>query len=328
MSLQSHWYRRSWLTLVLTPVAWLFCALAMLRRKAYASGVLQVRQFSAPVIVVGNITVGGSGKTPLVVWLVNELREHGYRPGIVSRGYGGRASSWPQQVRPDSDPRTVGDEPVLLAQRCACPVAVGPDRAAAVEALLAHSDCDVVISDDGLQHYAMGRTLEIAVVDGVRRLGNGQCLPAGPLREPASRLQDVDFVVTNGLPGRLEYAMKLEGGQACKLSDPARCQPLEKFKGEPVHAAAGIGYPERFFGHLRRYGLQVVEHPYADHHPYAEGELRFGDEAPVLMTEKDAVKYRRYADPQHWSVPVSAQLDSRLSERLLALLEERRPRNP
>ncbi len=326
VNLQNHWYQRSLLSFALIPVSWLFCAVVKLRRKAYASGILPVRRFDAPVIVVGNISVGGTGKTPLVIWLVALLREHGYRPGIVSRGYGGHARTWPQQVRPDSDPGTVGDEPVLLAQRCQCPVAVGPDRVAAIEALLAHSDCDVVVSDDGMQHYAMDRTIEVAVVDGTRRFGNGRCLPAGPLREPASRLQDADFVVSNGLARRLEYAMRLEGGQACMLNDPAQCRRLEAFRDGPVHGAAGIGHPERFFSHLRQHGLQVREHAFADHHPFAAGELDFDDERPVLMTEKDAVKYCRYAREKHWAVPVNAQLDPRLGQRLLELLEERHPR--
>ena len=165
-----------------------------MQRAAYAFGMLRVTRFNVPVVVVGNVTVGGTGKTPLVIWLANRLRQEGYSPGIVARGYRGAARHWPQQVRPDSDPFAVGDEAVVLARRCRCPVSVGPDRVAAVDALLQYHDCDVIISDDGLQHYALGRDVEIVVVDGVRRFGNGYCLPAGPLREPAKRVRSADFV--------------------------------------------------------------------------------------------------------------------------------------
>ena len=322
--LESHWYRKTPLTLLLLPLSWLFCAVAMLRRRAYAAGLLKVERLAVPVIVVGNISVGGTGKTPLVAWLVNWLREQGYRPGIVSRGYGGGARHWPQQVRPDSDPRMVGDEAVLLARRCRCPMAVGPDRPAAAQALLEHADCDIVVSDDGLQHYRLGRDVEIAVVDGVRRFGNGHCLPAGPLREPVSRLRSVDLVIANGTAGPREYAMRLQPAALRKLQDPEVTRPLAQFEGQRVHAVAGIGNPRRFFELLKSHGLEVIEHSFPDHHPYTAGDLRFGDgggdDLPVLMTEKDAVKCQAFAAPNHWYLPVDAQLDERVAQILLRLI--------
>lgn len=323
MNLENYWYKKHPLALLLAPLGWLYCLVAVLRRKAFLGGVLPMHQFPVPVIVVGNITVGGTGKTPLVVWLVEQLRSAGYKPGVVSRGYGGKSHSWPQQVRADSDPAMVGDEPVLLAQRCGCPVAVAPARSSAVRALIEHGGCDAIVSDDGLQHYAMGRVMELAVIDGMRRLGNGRCLPAGPLREPRRRLHDVDFVVCNGLAGRMEYAMKLTGEIACDLNDEQRTCTLQSLRGQSVHAVAGIGNPGRFFSYLRGFGIRVVEHDFPDHHDFTAADLRFEPDLPVLMTEKDAVKCRRLEVKNSWVVPVSARLDERLAPRILALLQER-----
>lgn len=324
MGIEQYWYKKSAWGLVLAPLSWLFCVAVFLRRKAYESGLLNVQRVSAPVVVVGNITVGGTGKTPLVAWIVERLSRAGWTPGIISRGYGGQARNWPQQVRPDSDPVMVGDEPVLLAQRCRCPVAVGPDRVAAARALLEHTDCDVVVSDDGLQHYALGRDIEIAVIDGVRRFGNERCLPAGPLREPKRRLADVDLVVCNGLARRLEYAMHMTGEPLRGVRDPTSIRALETLRGQSVHAVAGIGAPERFFSQLRQNGLQVVEHPFPDHHRFVAADLDFGDGQPILMTEKDAVKCARFAPDNAWCLPIVAELDERFGDRLLELLDEYR----
>ena len=321
--IDTHWYRASrWLWLLL-PVSLLFCSLVMLRQLCYRLGILKVTRFSVPLIVVGNITVGGSGKTPLVAWLVAWLRAHGYRPGIVSRGYGGKAASWPQNVTPDSDASQVGDEALLLARRCGCPMMVGPQRVAAVEQLLREHQVDVVISDDGMQHYRMGRDLEIAVLDGERRLGNGLCLPAGPLREPPARLQKVDFIVTNGRARAGEWGMTLQPGEVQSLSG-AGPRSLSDFAGHKVHAVAAIGNPERFFNTLRHVGLTIIEHPFPDHHPFEKGELDYGDSAPVIMTEKDAVKYFPYATAHHWYLPVSAILEDEFSRQLLERLERTR----
>ncbi|CDH47708.1 putative Tetraacyldisaccharide 4'-kinase [Candidatus Contendobacter odensis Run_B_J11] len=220
----------------------------------------------------------------------------------------------------DSDPRQVGDEPVLLAQRCRCPVVVGPDRVAAARALLAAYDCNVILSDDGLQHYRLRRDLEIAVVDGFRRMGNGACLPAGPLREPLSRLRKVDFVVGNGAARGNEYLMCLRGDTAISLADPYVSAALAGFRHRTIHAVAGIGDPGRFFEYLRQVRLHILEHPFPDHHVFRLEDLHFPQDMPVLMTEKDAVKCRSFAPEGCWYVPVSAQLEPAFEEDLLKRL--------
>lgn len=319
--LAHHWYNRTGLSLFLRPLSWLFRAVAGLRRVLFRAGMVRVETLPVPVVVVGNISVGGTGKTPLVIWLVQFLREAGYRPGVISRGYGGKAKHWPQQVRPDSDPYVVGDEAVVIARRAQCPMAVSPNRVEAAQALLAHHDCDIIVSDDGMQHYALGRDVEIAVIDGIRRLGNGFCLPAGPLREPASRLQQVDLVVTNGLAAEGEYRMLYHGQRLCRL-DGTQEETLESLRGQDVHGVAGIGNPERFFAQLQGQGLRVIEHAFGDHHPYARKDLDFDDELPVIMTEKDAVKYRRFATDRHWYLPIDADVQPEFGQHLLTLLEK------
>lgn len=314
------WYGSHPFGLVLAPLGWLWCVVAVLRRKAYLSGLLNMRRLGVPVIVVGNISVGGTGKTPLVLWVAQLLQAHGYRPGIVGRGYGGKARHWPQQVRPDSDPVTVGDEAVLLARRSGCPVAVGPDRWACGEALVRHAGCDVIVSDDGLQHLALDRDIEIATIDGVRRHGNRRCLPAGPLREPPGRLDSVDMVVSNGLAGRGEFSMGYEAEPLRCIVDESRRLPLEGLKDQKVHAVAGIGDPERFFDYLRSQGLHVIRHPFPDHHMFRAEDIRFDDGLAVVMTEKDAVKCSRIAGRDHWYLPVSAKLPQAFELRLLSLL--------
>jgi tetraacyldisaccharide 4'-kinase len=316
-----HWQRLGVLAILLSPLSLLFRLLVALRRRAYRIGLLRRRRSDCPVIVVGNITVGGSGKTPLVIWLCHWLEEQGFRPGIVSRGYGGRARHWPQQVRPDSDPSAVGDEAVVLARRCRRPVCVGPDRPDAIEALRQHTDCDIVVSDDGLQHYAMARDVEIAVVDGERRFGNGLLLPAGPLREPVSRLKSVDFVVCNGEPGPREFAMRMRQPVVQPLHGNGPAESIERFRGRRVRAIAGIGNPKRFFDMLGRFGLQVAAHPFPDHHPYGAADLQFDEELPLLMTEKDAVKCRSIVKGEAWVVSVEAQPDAPFIHRLSRAVE-------
>ena len=300
------------------PLALVFRTLSGLRRLAYVVGLARRRRFPVPVLVVGNITVGGTGKTPLVIWLARHLRDRGWRPGLVSRGYGGRAGRWPQQVRGDSDVHMVGDEAVLLATATGCPMCVGPDRPAAVEALLAHTDVDIVISDDGLQHHALARDLEIVVVDGVRRFGNGLPLPAGPLREPVSRLKRVDLVVFNGDGEEGAFTMRLVEPRLTHLHE-SQTRPLSSLAGARVHAVAGIGNPSRFFDLLRQQGLEPIEHALADHHRFTAADLRFDDGLPVLMTAKDAVKCRRFPCDDCWIVEVDMQPD----DRFVARLEER-----
>ncbi|NOX08728.1 MAG: tetraacyldisaccharide 4'-kinase [Gammaproteobacteria bacterium] len=319
--LEDAWYhRRSWLIL-LTPLSALFRLLVLLRRKAYQWGLLTSTALDVPVIVVGNITVGGTGKTPLIVWLYHFLIEQGFKPGIISRGYKGKASQWPQQVRADSDPYVVGDESVMLARQTGAPIAVGPNRVDTAQALLEYHDCDLIISDDGLQHYAMQRDIEIAVIDGVRRLWNGRCLPAGPLREPQERLQEVDIVVANGLAGVREFAMKTSINTACRLDQPDQCQALTAFGAQPLHVVAGIGQPQRFFQALEKKGLSIDVHAFPDHHAFVREELAFDDDQPILMTAKDAVKCSRLGLECAWFVPLQVEPDPRFGERVLNLLK-------
>ncbi len=306
---------------MLAPLAWLYCTAAVLRRMAYTSGLLNAHRFDVPVVIVGNITLGGTGKTPLVAWLGRYLRDAGLAPAIACRGHGGIANTWPQQVRADSDPVVVGDESVLLARLSGCPVAAGPDRVATVRALVEHSGCDMVICDDGLQHLRLGRDVEIAVIDGVRRHGNGRCLPAGPLREPVSRLASVDVVVTNEGAKRGEFDYRLVPTAFRAVADPRMERDLAHFEGGAAHAVCGIGHPERFYTFIRRCGVRAIPHTFSDHHRFRSEEIRFGDGIPVLMTEKDAVKCRRFAGPEHWYLAVQAEPHRLFGARVLTLLE-------
>jgi len=292
------------------------------RRWCYQIGIFRVRRVAVPVIIVGNITVGGSGKTPLVAWLAQHLSAQGLRPGIISRGYGGRVSKGPIQVKPGHSPREVGDEPVLLARRSHCPVAVGKDRHAAARFLISTQQCNVIIADDGLQHYSLHRDIEIEMLDGDRRHGNGRCLPAGPLREPRRRAKLVDIHVCNGPPRENEIGMNLRATEAIQLSSDIQRRPLNSFQGQTVHAIAGIGNPRHFFDMLEQQGIRIIEHPFDDHFAYRAVDINFGDDHPVLMTEKDAVKCEKWAGPHHWYVPVEAEPDPALIELLRHRLQD------
>jgi tetraacyldisaccharide 4'-kinase len=278
-------------------------------------------EFDVPVIVVGNVTVGGTGKTPLVIWLAERLRERGYRPGIVCRGYGGRAAVWPQRTTADSDALLVGDESVVLARRARCPVVAAPDRVAAVRFLLANDGVDVVLSDDGLQHYRLGRAVEIAVVDGTRGLGNGLCLPAGPLRETPLRLREVDAIVVNG--GDWGHAGVFRAdlvATGVRQTTTGAMKALADFEGKHVHAVAGIGNPERFFALLEDHGLVVERHALPDHAIVRAEDLRFAEGDAVMITEKDEVKCRELAHADVWCVLAEMHLAAQDAERLLRIL--------
>jgi tetraacyldisaccharide 4'-kinase len=295
--------------LLLLPLSWLYCAIVRLRRWGYRVGRLTSRRLPVPVIVVGNLTVGGTGKTPLVLRLATLLRERGWTPGIVSRGYGGLAAAWPRQALPDSDPALLGDEAVLLARRSGCTVVAGANRVAAAELALRLGGCDILLSDDGLQHYPMARDLEIVMIDGERGFGNGHCLPAGPLREPVSRLANVDLLLYHGGTGH-EPRMRLVPGAVVNLRRPQSTRPLADFRGQRVRAVAGIGHPERFFAQLADAGLDIERCPYPDHYRFTAGDLADWPEGPVLMTEKDAVKCAAIGGgDNHWYLPVEAVLD-------------------
>lgn len=307
-SLQEDWYtsRSAWWAL---PIAALYGVAVALRRRLYRHGWMRTERLPVPLIVVGNITVGGTGKTPLVIALVEALRARGFSPGVASRGYGGSAQV-PELLGSNPDPRVTGDEPALIKLRTGIPVAIGHARPKAARLLL-ESGVDVVIADDGLQHYALARDVEICVVDGTRRFGNGRLLPAGPLREPRSRLRDVDFVVCNGGDaGRNEVPMQLLLADAVGVADRSIRKPLIAFSGQRVHAVAGIGNPRRFFEALRERGIEVIGHAFSDHYRFVKADLDFDDEVPVLMTEKDAVKCVALARDDWWAIPVTAELPS------------------
>lgn len=320
------WYEQARPPWWLKPLSLAYGAVVSTRRFAYRH-LRRARRLDRPVVIVGNLSVGGTGKTPLVCWLALALRARGYHPGIVTRGYGGRARE-PRRVAPDADPLEVGDEAVLLARRTRLPVAIARERASAAELLVA-AGCDVIVSDDGLQHYALARDCEIIVIDGDRRFGNGWLLPAGPLREGRARLASADLIVVNGAREVIEGAlgMRLDADHAIALRDH-RERPLRAFAGTRVHAVAGIGHPERFFSMLRAHGIEVDGHPHPDHARFEAADIRFEDDAAVLMTEKDAVKCERMADHRHWFVPVGARFEEREADLLLTTLLERigRPR--
>lgn len=327
--LERHWQRTTLLGLLLYPLSIVYRVAVALRRLLYRSGLLATVRLPVPVVVVGNITVGGTGKTPVVLWLVNFLREHGRRPGIVSRGYGGNTIA-PAAVTAVGDPAACGDEPVLLAQRSDVPVWVGADRAAVAKALLAaHPECDVIVSDDGLQHYRLARDVEIAVIDGMRGLGNGHFLPAGPLREPSERLAAVNAIVINmsqssaiALQARAPatFAMTLQSRGFHNLLNLDHTAEPEHFHSRQVHAIAGIGNPQRFFAQLQRLGLAFTAHSFPDHHAYSPADLTFPGADFVIMTEKDAVKCRSFATELYWALRVDAEIDPALGDLVLAKL--------
>jgi tetraacyldisaccharide 4'-kinase len=318
------WFNRIWYGGAappwwLLPGAWLYAMAANSRRFLYRRRWLKAVLLGCPVVVVGNLSAGGTGKTPLVCWLVARLLERGYRPGIVTRGYGGSSRDI-RLVGGGDDPADVGDEAVLLARRGGVPVAAGRDRPAAAQRLI-DIGCNVIVSDDGLQHYALARDCEIAVIDGARRFGNGRLLPAGPLREAPKRLASVDAVVVNGggPPPAGEFGMRVVGDAAVAMRD-GTVRPLGAFAGTQVHAVAGIGNPQRFFDLLQGHGIDVIAHPLDDHARIEERDILFSDGKPVLMTEKDAVKCARIVDGSHWYVAVSAVFGDADADALLEIV--------
>ena len=289
----------------------------MLRRQLYRIGILRQHSLPVPVVVIGNISVGGTGKTPLIIALSQLLSRQGYKVGIISRGYGGSVNGV-HTVSVDDEATVCGDEPLLIKMRTGLPVVIGSDRVAAAQHLLDHHDCDVLLSDDGMQHYRMQRDIEIAVVDSARMHGNGFCIPAGPLREPESRLRQVDMVVFHGDSTR-PYHFMLEIDQCKQLASGIE-KPLTAFEGTKVHAVAGIGHPQRFFSQLKAQGMEIIEHPFPDHHVYTAMDFNFDDDLAVLMTEKDAVKCVGLELDNAWSVSANASLSSRLTEDIVSMV--------
>ena len=330
-ALQRLWYGPSWKSLPLWPLEWLFRGMVALRHFLYRRGLVHSRDVGVPVVVVGNISVGGTGKTPVAAWLARQLSLRGHKVGVVLRGYGGRASRQPRVVTADSDPAEVGDEAVLHALRQPHVVVVGTDRVAAASRAAAEG-AEVVVCDDGLQHLRLARDCEIAVADATRGLGNGHLLPAGPLREPAGRLETVHALVVTQRSGSLAPAivtlgplratMRLSLGEAVNLRTGER-RTLDSFQGRVVHAVAGIGHPEAFFDGMREAGVQVVAHPLADHAALDPAAPPFPADATVLMTEKDAVKCRGFAGADWWFVELGAHLERDVAAALVALVLER-----
>ncbi len=319
------WYQTSDPPLLLKLLSLIYQSLIALRSKGYQRGLFKSSTIAVPVIVVGNLTVGGTGKTPLTLWLVNYLREQGYQPGVIARGYAGDYASQSNValVAANSDPLRYGDEAVLIATRTGCPVVVGKCRVASAQHLLLNSNCDVIISDDGLQHLALKRDIEIIVIDGMRQFGNQYCLPAGPLREPISRIHRVDFLVCNGDRFANATQMLITGDTITNLLDRDQQQPLSSLQNRPFHVVTGIGNPQRFFQALAQAGLTFNTRIFPDHHYFTGDDLHFDDDLPLLMTEKDAVKCYHLATENSWMLPVEAQLDSSFSQSLLQLLENK-----
>lgn len=316
-SLESAWYRSFSWVLLLLPLSWLFRAVSGSRR-FYYQRINSLCPLPVPVIVVGNISVGGTGKTPLLAALVVIFQAQGYHPGIVSRGYGGSATRYPLLVSETSTPDKVGDEPLLLSSLC--PVVVDPDRYRAARYLLENTDCNLIFSDDGLQHYRLPRNIEIVVIDGERGIGNGHCLPAGPLREPLSRLETVDFVVANETVASLSIphqgAFKLSPAHFRHLATGESVDVDNWSRERRVHAVAGIGNPARFAHTLTSLGFEPILHPLPDHHRFTGEELCFEDNLPVIITAKDAVKCAADCDDNVWVLDVEALPNPQFIEQL------------
>lgn len=319
--LQHYWYRISPLHLLLYPISLFLGVLVALRRTLYRTGIFTSIKLPVPVVIIGNVSVGGTGKTPLTLTLVQQLIDAGWHPAIISRGYRKSATvtPTPREVLAGDVAEEVGDEPLLMRQRNLCPVWIGRDRPAVALALLrAYPACDILLSDDGLQHYRLQRDMEIAVVDGARRFGNGWLIPAGPLREPISRLACVDAVVINGGEIRgAEFAMQLNGTRFYNLLNPNEVLTAEAFIGMQLHACAGIGHPQRFFNHLQQLDLHCTPHAFADHHPFCASDVDFPDADAIFLTEKDAVKCAAFATEKHWVLRVDAVVSPALVQLII-----------
>jgi len=302
----------------LLPLTALYCLINQSQRYWQTRNLARV---PCPVIVVGNITVGGTGKTPLTIYLVKLLQDAGFKPAIITRGYGGRAVHWPQSVTPISDTLEVGDEAVLMAIRTGVPVYAGANRLASIDACLNKHNCDVIISDDGMQHYKMPRDIQIAVIDGKRKLGNGLCLPAGPLREPIKRLKQCDVVVVNGVSGLQNKwtEMLVDGTELMNLKTEKTLR-LANLQGQKVNAVTGIGNPQRFYHTLEKAGLILNKNSFADHYQFKAQDLVFDNDNPIIMTEKDAVKCQSFAHKNLWYLPVKAQLNKHFDDYIIELI--------
>lgn len=303
--IEQAWYQGGWVSWLLIPLSWLFAGLSALRRWLFKVGIKSTDKIDLPVIVVGNISVGGTGKTPMVLYLIERLKILGLRPGVISRGYGATTDTFPHWITPDDDAALVGDEPKLISQRACVPVVIAPDRVAAARVLARSQACDIIISDDGLQHYQLERDLEIILIDGQRKLGNGRLLPAGPLREGEWRLKTSDFVVYNGDKTQA-MSMQIQASRPVPvMGNDNRALP----KAVEWTLFSGIGNPQRFYQTVEQLGLSVVDNiEFADHHAFTEQDLIQYQDKHLLMTEKDAVKCQQWANDKAWYLPIEAKL--------------------
>ena len=300
---------------MLLPFSAIFFILSSIRLWLYKFRILKINDSSLPVIVVGNITVGGTGKTPIVISIVNYLESQNKKVGVVSRGYGGKYSQDSVEVSMTSDPIQCGDEPLLIKQQTEVPVVVAKKRTKAIEFLIKKYSLDVIVSDDGLQHYSMGRDIEIAVIDGHSRLGNGFFLPAGPLREAKSRLKSVDFIINNGSHFEGEVSSEIEPHEYINLVTN-EVKGLEYFKGKKCYAVAGISKPDNFFSILQKNEVKLIPKPFPDHYVFSEKDLAFNENHPIIMTSKDCVKCVLFATEQMWYLSVSAKINSNFYQQL------------
>lgn len=305
-SLDHYWYDKNLVAYLLWPISLLFRLLVWSRLKAYQLGLFKSFKVSKPVVIIGNIAVGGTGKTPLILELCRLLTSYGLKVGVISRGYGG-TGPWPHQLSEGAEAQVSGDEPVQLYQRTKLPVVVGPDRVKDAALLCEQNEIDIILADDGLQHYRLQRDLELVVVDQQRQFGNGFCLPAGPLREPVSRLSKQSWCIYNG--GKQKYSFAIQPSYVKQL-DSNRTEKLAYFAQKTVHAVAGIGNPQRFFSMLKEHGINVIEHAFPDHYQFNESDLNFDDDLPVLMTEKDSVKCKSLVNNNLWYVAIDIQLSN------------------
>ncbi|KAA0875340.1 tetraacyldisaccharide 4'-kinase [Nitrincola tapanii] len=324
--IESAWYQKSTWLKCLRPLSSLYQSIVVRRRRTWLAHPERRWQAPVPVVLVGNITLGGTGKTPVVLALIDFLRQQGWRPGVISRGYKAKPPHFPFRVQPDSRPEASGDEPLLIVQTTQVPLVIDPDRPAAARHLLAEAEVDILISDDGMQHYALDRDIEIAVIDGQRGLGNARCLPEGPLREPAERLKSVDFCLINGVsadPWPGSFTLQLKPSAFYHLQTGARVELAhwcQHYGRGPLLALAGIGNPERFFQTLKALGLAFQTRIFADHHPFQADDLQREKEMTLVMTAKDAIKCREFADPNVWYLAVEAELPDEFLSALNARL--------
>lgn len=330
--LKKHWRQITWLSFLLLPLSLIYYFTSLLRSALFKWGIFTKIKINAPVIIIGNISVGGTGKTPLVIWLVKLLQKNNFKPGVVTRGYGRKKGVQTLVIQAHNTVSETGDEPAIIYQNCKCPVVVDADRARGAHKLVTEYQCNIVISDDGLQHYKLERDVEIAVVDGTRGHGNGLCLPAGPLREPVTRLHSVDAVVVNNpsvhFGHKNEFKMTLEANDPVNVFDRNQSRELNYFNGKTVHALAGIGNPEHFFEKLSALGMKLIQHTFPDHYHYRTRDVTFA-KYPVMMTEKDAVKLWSNKEinisdeSQYWYLPVSANLPQEFEHFILNRIKEK-----